>query len=71
MRMADYLMLSIWKDKGAVGCDQNFSVMKGMNQVTTQKNKSEGHMLKVVWKQKKVWLSILTVKWSVFMTRSG
>lgn len=48
MRMADYLMLSIWKDKGGVGCDKNFSVMKGMNQVTTQKNKSKGHMLKVV-----------------------
>lgn len=38
MRMADYLMLSIWKDEGEVGYDQNFSVMKGMNQVTTQKN---------------------------------
>lgn len=48
MRMADSLMLAIWKDDGEVGCDQNFSVMKGMNQVTTQRNKSKGHMLKVV-----------------------
>lgn len=64
--MADYLMLSIWKEEGGVGCNKNFTVSwrVWIRWVTTSKNKSKEHMLKVVGRQKKMWLSTFIIKLS-------
>lgn len=61
---ADYLMFSIWKDEGREGCDKKFTVSwrEWSRWVTTRQSKGKEHILKVVWRQKKVQLYIFIVK---------
>lgn len=57
-------MFSVWKDEGGVGCDKKLTVSwkDWIRWVKAPKNKSQEHILKVVGRQKKVWLYTFIVK---------